>query len=129
MIRRPPRSTLFPYTTLFRSPIHLAMLGVDISVAPFLRFSVSLRDHSEEVVRILAWVAQPYEGTPKHRHYAIAAPPRRYSLSSFPDRPFVVVPQCAPRSGLAPPTPLKDFSKSCKSWRPIGELSAHTGPC
>src|SRR2546430_11641195 len=25
MIRRPPRSTLFPYTTLFRSPIGLAM--------------------------------------------------------------------------------------------------------
>src|SRR2546422_7490492 len=24
MIRRPPRSTLFPYTTLFRSPIPLA---------------------------------------------------------------------------------------------------------
>src|SRR3712207_6968768 len=24
MIRRPPRSTLFPYTTLFRSQIHLA---------------------------------------------------------------------------------------------------------
>src|SRR2546422_8569463 len=23
MIRRPPRSTLFPYTTLFRSPAHL----------------------------------------------------------------------------------------------------------
>src|SRR5258705_8278176 len=23
MIRRPPRSTLFPYTTLFRSPIHI----------------------------------------------------------------------------------------------------------
>src|SRR2546426_3049786 len=27
MIRRPPRSTLFPYTTLFRS--HLRRLGVD----------------------------------------------------------------------------------------------------
>src|SRR2546426_9202997 len=26
MIRRPPRSTLFPYTTLFRSPLHLGML-------------------------------------------------------------------------------------------------------
>src|SRR5260370_32826696 len=25
MIRRPPRSTLFPYTTLFRSVIHLLM--------------------------------------------------------------------------------------------------------
>src|SRR2546430_10105399 len=23
MIRRPPRSTLFPYTTLFRSPVHM----------------------------------------------------------------------------------------------------------
>src|SRR3989449_5834807 len=26
MIRRPPRSTLFPYTTLFRSPEHVALL-------------------------------------------------------------------------------------------------------
>src|SRR5258708_12805327 len=26
MIRRPPRSTLFPYTTLFRSPISLNVL-------------------------------------------------------------------------------------------------------
>src|SRR2546425_7966689 len=26
MIRRPPRSTLFPYTTLFRSPLHLNSL-------------------------------------------------------------------------------------------------------
>src|SRR2546426_9214844 len=25
MIRRPPRSTLFPYTTLFRSPLRLAL--------------------------------------------------------------------------------------------------------
>src|SRR5258708_12314186 len=25
MIRRPPRSTLFPYTTLFRSPLSLAL--------------------------------------------------------------------------------------------------------
>src|SRR3712207_8995129 len=27
MIRRPPRSTLFPYTTLFRSAVALAALG------------------------------------------------------------------------------------------------------
>src|SRR3712207_9392310 len=27
MIRRPPRSTLFPYTTLFRSDIELGALG------------------------------------------------------------------------------------------------------
>src|SRR2546428_1830062 len=28
MIRRPPRSTLFPYTTLFRSPSHGARAGL-----------------------------------------------------------------------------------------------------
>src|SRR2546430_3471452 len=27
MIRRPPRSTLFPYTTLFRSPIWAMLIG------------------------------------------------------------------------------------------------------
>src|SRR3712207_9562347 len=27
MIRRPPRSTLFPYTTLFRSPVYVTDLG------------------------------------------------------------------------------------------------------
>src|SRR2546427_8568697 len=29
MIRRPPRSTLFPYTTLFRSRLALGVLGDD----------------------------------------------------------------------------------------------------
>src|SRR2546425_5283539 len=29
MIRRPPRSTLFPYTTLFRSPLWVRNLGPD----------------------------------------------------------------------------------------------------
>src|SRR2546426_6800301 len=30
MIRRPPRSTLFPYTTLFRSPVTSPQLGVPV---------------------------------------------------------------------------------------------------
>src|SRR2546427_8350773 len=30
MIRRPPRSTLFPYTTLFRSDVARAALGLDV---------------------------------------------------------------------------------------------------
>src|SRR5260370_6233954 len=30
MIRRPPRSTLFPYTTLFRSDARLEVRGLDI---------------------------------------------------------------------------------------------------
>src|SRR5256885_16453186 len=35
MIRRPPRSTLFPYTTLFRSTSEgVRILGVEVSEAP-----------------------------------------------------------------------------------------------
>src|SRR5437762_8525049 len=33
MIRRPPRSTLFPYTTLFRSKMHLMTLAFSQSAA------------------------------------------------------------------------------------------------
>src|SRR5258707_2175234 len=33
MIRRPPRSTLFPYTTLFRSLLHRALQGPRLLVA------------------------------------------------------------------------------------------------
>src|SRR5258708_11611653 len=36
MIRRPPRSTLFPYTTLFRSLRHLLGEVVDVSPVPHL---------------------------------------------------------------------------------------------
>src|SRR5690348_17568064 len=41
MIRRPPRSTLFPYTTLFRSAPVSAMLrlGLDGPLAPMLRLT------------------------------------------------------------------------------------------
>jgi len=39
MIRRPPRSTLFPYTTLFRSPaVNRLILTVAPSVAPERRW-------------------------------------------------------------------------------------------
>src|SRR3989304_658976 len=32
MIRRPPRSTLFPYTTLFRSPVEVAVSDLERTV-------------------------------------------------------------------------------------------------
>src|SRR2546430_10522511 len=38
MIRRPPRSTLFPYTTLFRSPLY-----GDLRVAPYLDFVAEVK--------------------------------------------------------------------------------------
>src|SRR3712207_7031891 len=42
MIRRPPRSTLFPYTTLFRSPALIARCTATGDVAKAVRFA---REH------------------------------------------------------------------------------------
>src|SRR3989449_5567271 len=47
MIRRPPRSTLFPYTTLFRSPLALTQETYHVGVA-----ANELRDPVKDVPRI-----------------------------------------------------------------------------
>src|SRR3712207_9521615 len=44
MIRRPPRSTLFPYTTLFRSAESLGTVNLRLSGAWILRFTNCSRD-------------------------------------------------------------------------------------
>src|SRR5260221_10845683 len=47
MIRRPPRSTLFPYTTLFRSPGWLASRDAAwLDTATFLSAACRVRDDS-----------------------------------------------------------------------------------
>src|SRR5437588_2447751 len=45
MIRRPPRSTLFPYTTLFRSPHRHSPPGIDSSI---FHSNVDQRSRTEE---------------------------------------------------------------------------------
>src|SRR3712207_3172289 len=53
MIRRPPRSTLFPYTTLFRSPTTEGNLGDGFLPAQgILRLGIGLRVGSDSHVRI-----------------------------------------------------------------------------
>src|SRR2546430_7122466 len=52
MIRRPPRSTLFPYTTLFRSEVHfgrgpLARLAVQVNESPVLLDEAVDHRHAE----------------------------------------------------------------------------------
>src|SRR3712207_6878397 len=56
MIRRPPRSTLFPYTTLFRSPQRRAVGGEDLA-------HVVLRDVDR--VALLEVVARRLLGDPR----------------------------------------------------------------
>src|SRR3712207_7826820 len=48
MIRRPPRSTLFPYTTLFRSGPHLVLQGAHDGERPFVRLVVRVAEHVVE---------------------------------------------------------------------------------
>src|SRR2546429_3148278 len=52
MIRRPPRSTLFPYTTLFRS-VHYSMRG-DNELVLRLAFHHSPRDKWKELAQLLS---------------------------------------------------------------------------
>src|SRR5256885_6762295 len=48
MIRRPPRSTLFPYTTLFRSPIDEAASELERARLQLEGRQIELRQRSEE---------------------------------------------------------------------------------
>src|SRR3712207_9485342 len=54
MIRRPPRSTLFPYTTLFRSAVALILIAVGVVVGAFQIGAPSLRRILAESLPILA---------------------------------------------------------------------------
>src|SRR2546422_3508556 len=57
MIRRPPRSTLFPYTTLFRSPIQDTLRGtengfvakLDASGHPLIYSTYRSEEHTSEL--------------------------------------------------------------------------------
>src|SRR5712664_3882675 len=60
MIRRPPRSTLFPYTTLFRSEqalrepdVHWAWRGVAVVAARSEEHTSELQSRSDLVCRLL----------------------------------------------------------------------------
>src|SRR5256885_11485812 len=57
MIRRPPRSTLFPYTTLFRSPIKIQLggrltKGLGAGANPNIGRDAALED-TEKIIEVL----------------------------------------------------------------------------
>src|SRR2546422_11775000 len=49
MIRRPPRSTLFPYTTLFRSSIETVVARMALAYGPPLRRSADAFDRGADL--------------------------------------------------------------------------------
>src|SRR2546422_8587058 len=69
MIRRPPRSTLFPYTTLFRSPVHVFVghAGGGLVEQHHLRVE---RERRRDLERALAAVRQLDRDHPGERRQA-----------------------------------------------------------
>ena len=51
MIRRPPRSTLFPYTTLFRSDLFYLLTVVEIVLPP-------LRERADDVIELTEFFSE-----------------------------------------------------------------------
>src|SRR3712207_7902638 len=70
MIRRPPRSTLFPYTTLFRSPERFCLIR-----RPACRRASSGRGSSSavsvglrETRHSISWLTPPWDGSRSEEH-------------------------------------------------------------
>src|SRR3712207_8382102 len=64
MIRRPPRSTLFPYTTLFRSLVEaVAYLGLPPRT-PRLEARRESKERFADWLRSHGWLVVTKEGTP-----------------------------------------------------------------
>src|SRR3712207_8554410 len=85
MIRRPPRSTLFPYTTLFRSLTHV--LGVDPEVRLERHLDVDARRHVDERA------ARPDRGVERGELVVVGRDDRRRSeehTSELQSRQYIV---------------------------------------
>src|SRR5690349_24229495 len=73
MIRRPPRSTLFPYTTLFRSPLDTQTLARGV---PWLTNPIGtptgpiwgLAEEDRGPVRFDPWATDPGDGRRSEEH-------------------------------------------------------------
>src|SRR5258708_25718557 len=67
MIRRPPRSTLFPYTTLFRSLVKLIARLYDPTEGSILLDGVDLREYDVESLRAeIGVIFQDYMRSEEH---------------------------------------------------------------
>src|ERR687888_183554 len=103
MIRRPPRSTLFPYTTLFRSPLSEAVLGMLLTVEEGLIWA-----------RILTVVEAP----------ALSGPTARLPLQAL--LVARVASQLAPVQYFAPCSSLESVSLSVTALLSEGPLLVTT---
>src|SRR5689334_24809417 len=55
MIRRPPRSTLFPYTTLFRSEVEKHLGHLYFLIYPIFKYFRSLNQYIQSFTTAIMW--------------------------------------------------------------------------
>src|SRR5256885_6957491 len=93
MIRRPPRSTLFPYTTLFRSARACACLCVNSSGRPVQVLPFRSEEHTSELQSPCNLVCRLLLEKKKNQHHVFASLPavvssaidvRHYPLARYP---------------------------------------------
>src|SRR5256885_17009825 len=66
MIRRPPRSTLFPYTTLFRSPLWVGLLVACAAVASIATIALAVTGYvalAGTLARQMVWTGVVFATT------------------------------------------------------------------
>src|SRR5436190_17341681 len=102
MIRRPPRSTLFPYTTLFRSacPPGTTVPGRTSPCPPGCRseeHTSELQSHSDLVCRLLLEKKKIYPTYCTQK-------PNKPSASRSPTRPSLLATQASRTATQVPPT-------------------------
>src|SRR3712207_8307544 len=81
MIRRPPRSTLFPYTTLFRSCMCIGMMlhgGVTTAMGTFFVFS----DYMKPALRMAALMRVPVKFIWSHDSFRVRSEEHTSELQS-----------------------------------------------
>src|SRR2546430_8987671 len=68
MIRRPPRSTLFPYTTLFRSKLKVRNPGRPVLVGPSPARRIHVPQPVVNVPGLRLFRIDPYQATRSEEH-------------------------------------------------------------
>src|SRR3712207_8978093 len=84
MLRRPPRSTLFPYTTLFRSPAGPRSIGTVLDITGRMRTAEALRDNEAklrlamEAGRLGSWWFDVLRGSGRSEEHTSELQSRQY---------------------------------------------------
>src|SRR3712207_7843585 len=71
MIRRPPRSTLFPYTTLFRSSLQDKLQIVDETMQPGVTVTEVARRHGLAPSVVFTWRSEEHTSELQSRQYLV----------------------------------------------------------